>query len=150
MENPTQEGKGIQALVGVLILVAVVFFAWRFIRHESKPVAEEFKNTSEGAHMTEVVDEIDKVITLCRVDELEECKKYFDEKKEYHKKANETGKDIGCSTNDFPRCKSGWKIYKFTGEKWEETEESKSCSPYADSKVSDLPIKCLDYFGLKN
>lgn len=32
---------------------------------------------------------------------------------------------------------------------WIETKESKSCSSYADKKVSDLPIKCLEYFGIK-
>lgn len=32
---------------------------------------------------------------------------------------------------------------------WIETEDSKFCSPYAQKKVSDLPVKCLDYFEIK-
>ena len=61
-----------------------------------------------------------------------------------------------CITKDY---KIFWHIWKLSfvststplifKDSWEESSESKLCSPYYNSKVSDLPVLCLEYFGLK-
>ena len=47
--------------------------------------------------------------------------------------------------------KTNYKQYKWLKEEkklygWRETEESKHCSKYFDSKSADVPITCINYF----
>lgn len=39
--------------------------------------------------------------------------------------------------------------YDWNTDVWVETEDSKACVPFYDRKVSDMPLRCLDYFNLK-
>ena len=70
-------------------------------------------------------------------------------------------KELGCVKWREDPCRTiDGKIYKNVGSydrdtedyvySWKETEQSKLCAKYYDYRVADLPVKCLDYWGLKD
>lgn len=82
---------------------------------------------------------------------------------------NKLGKEIGCDYYEQRYCKVGYKTYTLvsyftlatatvqSGElfnmgisyQWAETEYSQLCAKYYQSKISELPVFCLDYYGLR-
>ena len=85
----------------------------------------------------------------------EKCDEIVEGRKDFQEKKKQKAKDIGCviGVSDW-QCVNGFKDYRYENNEageltWIETEESKMCSEHAEKTVSELPIKCLDYFGIK-
>lgn len=80
-----------------------------------------------------------------------EAKKVEHEQKIEEK--NKAGKEIGCYNAEI-FCEGKNKKEYFSEKEnnkwvWIETLESKRCSSYYMSKLSDLPVSCLSYFGVE-
>ena len=51
--------------------------------------------------------------------------------------------EIGCEIIDQGYCKINGKTYY----NYKESDDSKLCSPYKDSKISEVPVKCIKYWN---
>mgnify|MGYP001618734307 CR=1 FL=1 len=143
-------------LVLVFAVIGVIStFIWRKATHqESEKLIDCYVNPNSFTYTKDI--------------SKEECEIKKQEFQEAFKEKKKISEEFGCSPYD-NYCKIGYKTYiwkdgRISGIRsnanegylittikgsWNETPESKQCSPYADKKLSDLPVKCLDYFGIK-
>lgn len=78
------------------------------------------------------------------------CDRLQKEADERKVKKNESAVKIFCFYyGSYCRSDSQTFMWNDLEDSWEETEDSKLCSKYYLSKLSDLPVACLGYYGVK-
>ena len=124
----------------VILIIGIVIIGGGILFYETAPPTSSLKT----------VNCFDDPYSMFYIPDLteEECEKEKEKTIQLKKEVNEAGEKLGCGYYQMGYCKVAEKTYRYLLDRWVETDTSKFCSPYADGKVSDVPVKCLSYFRL--